>query len=42
MLPLDTITSSMTINDPSKLANYLAQLKGAGVAGVMSGEKHNF
>jgi hypothetical protein len=39
MLPLDTITNSMTVNNPSKLSSYLNQLKGAGVAGVMSGEK---
>lgn len=38
MLPLDTITSSMTINNPSKLSSYLTQLKDGGVAGVMSGK----
>lgn len=32
----------MTIKDKSQLSSYLSQLKGAGVAGVMSGAKHYY
>lgn len=36
MLPLDTITASMTISNPDKLKSYLAQLKSAKVEAVMA------
>lgn len=36
MLPLDVITNTNTINNPSNLANQLQQLKNAGAAGVMT------
>jgi beta-amylase len=36
MLPLDTITSSMTVKDTDKLKSYFQQLKNAKVEGVMS------
>ena len=36
MLPLDTITSNMELNDASKLSNYFQQLKSAGTEGVMA------
>ncbi len=35
MLPLDTVTSSLTLNNPDKLQSYLTQLKNAKVQGVM-------
>lgn len=36
MLPLDTITSSMTVKNPDQLKSYFQQLKSAKVEGVMS------
>ena len=36
MLPLDTITNSLTINNVDKLKSNLAQLKSGNVEGVMS------
>ena len=36
MLPLDTISSSLTINNPDKLRNQLSQLKSGNVEGVMA------
>lgn len=35
MLPLDTITNDLNINNVDKLKNSLAQLKSGGVEGVM-------
>lgn len=36
MLPLDTVTNQMTINNPDKLKSNLQQLKSANVEGVMA------